>query len=205
MLHINEAKTYLEICEEDNIEFVGIELEEITFDQLCNISDNIESNESEIDESGIEVKNEVYKRNGFVLTHTADRKLSENLIEENNILTAKVKKMSTDRLIRIFRKYRSYETTDRQLLISVVCDIMSSEEYKVASAKVKTIIDIDTIVLPKLSWENVKEIRRLYNIKYTDVKGKVNSCYSFNELANLYNLSHIFVRNICLGKIYKSK
>lgn len=175
----------------------------ITFEQLCEISDTQILDSDIKDDFTKRINSEKVKSPSIQVKSI--NTIEDEMLERHNIVAAKVKKMSTSQLLRIFREHRSYECNDRQTLIFVVIDILLDNDIKEEIEKQEFVVEvIDLDKLPKLDVYQIREIRRLYNIKYTTSNGKIDSCYSFNEIASLYNLSHIFVRNICLGKVYKS-
>lgn len=181
----------------------------ISFEQLVEYCNTIviEENDS-IEENNIEVKKEekveyYFRREVY--------NIDLEILHQQQELSYKIKKLSTKRLIAIFvahRKYYPSNLYDRQLLISVVMDIVSEDTSYIdmISKTTYAIVGVDIKSIPNLSWSDIKEIRRLYNIKYVNENnGKIESCYSFNEIGSLYKISHIFCRNICLEKVYKTK
>jgi len=187
-----------------NIEIEEIEENKgITFEELCEYIDNLENDNTEIEET-LSSKVEKEKVKSDVIVTRKYNRVSKEVREKEMEVSYKVKKMSTSSLIKIFKQNRSYPVPDtRQGLINVVCIILSDPEYFEQVEKEEfDVVLMDKSETTKLGWEEVKEIRRLYNIKQ---QGSKDSCYSFKEIGDLYNLSHIFTRNICLGKVYKSK
>lgn len=172
----------------------------ITFEQLCDYVDNLVVDDIiEVPLKSVQQEKEKVKSN--VLEYTYYNNVKSETLKVENDKIFKIKKMSTNQLKRIFRSNRSYECNDRDTLILVVSIILSDTDYQEQISKRTFSVSLmDKIETTKLSWEDIKNIRRLYNIKF----GK-DSCYSFKEIGDLYNLSHIFTRNICLGKVYKEK
>lgn len=183
----------------------------ITFEELVVFCDSIEVPGNEVQEKDVYNHKEEKIENPIIL-HKSVHEVKHEILEKRWEISMKVKKMSTLSLKKIFSKYRSYECNDRQTLIFVVGDIIENGEFDEEiekSLEYKIVVE-DGKNDNSISSKTIREIRKLYNIKYIDSKGKENSVYSFNELSTLVQqdhqlpISHIFCRNICLGKVYKN-
>lgn len=193
----------------------------ITFQELCDFNDSIEVEETGISFSPVLEKEKV---KSDILIRIIHNPTPSSILHKEWDIIFKVKKMSTSRLKRIFKEVRGYDCSklyDRDLLIMVISEMYSTQQYKESLIKQTYSISVmDKIETTKLSWEDIKVIRNLYKIKsyqIEEVRNEDNeiidfkkivskdSSYSFKELGDLYNISHIFTRNICLGKVYKEK
>jgi len=129
-----------------------------------------------------------------------------------NEVIFKVKKMSTVQLKKIFKKVRNHECSefyDRQMLIFVISEMMI--DPKIYSMFIHStqnlIIERNRIfvqwlisITNELDEDRMNLVQRIKTIRTLYESGE----YGYNKIGKMFNLSHVFVRNIIIGKVYKN-